>query len=505
MFERYLHEIVADPNSRAFHYLSRRRFLRMATGAALGVCVPDMLWGASEGELAPFDTRAARRFSVRDFGAKGDGNTDDSTAFRKAAAAAAGGVLFVPAGIYLISAAVPLPSNIVIIGNGHDSVISGTVNQYLGALGQGNITLQGLQFVTSVSVPIVFSNSRIIKMLNCHFNGKLTNREWYLGGMGVRFNGCHNIAVVDSEFIDYNNAIYFDKYGKNNSDLAVVKGCRFLHTGRGTKFPYPAQVYQYNCDHLTVDECMFLNILPGSAPVAGRQSYAVYEGDGTAVETVVKNCRDVITQQGFAGLHTGILTSQNKTTTISNNRFDFDRTSHGFAFKNGGREVVSFSRNQCSGAAFLAMPAGDICSVIVEDNDFKNIGLGFGTAAVRIGASGRKASKATIRGNHIADVQGGGIMINLCNYATVAENRILNVNTLNTAYSGNNEWQVSGVSFYGSNNGLVSGNQIENTQDGSGHAKFGIAMASRQHNVDVRPDNVSLRMETQAVLHGVRI
>lgn len=55
-----------------------------------------------------------RVFNVRDFGAVGDGNADDTTAIQDAAAAAAasaiGGYIYLPAGKYLISSYIPLGS-----------------------------------------------------------------------------------------------------------------------------------------------------------------------------------------------------------------------------------------------------------------------------------------------------------------------------------------------------------------------------------------------------------
>lgn len=480
----------------------RRDFVRTLAAAAVAVCVPDVLWAANGGKAPAVRQNGEKRVSVRDFGAAGDGATNDSSAFQKAATAAADGVVVVPPGRYVISGAVSLPSNIVIAGTGQDSVIIGNVEQYLRASQQNNITLQGLQFLNPTSARLLFSACTAIRILNCRFNGKMTDAEWYLGGMAVRFNGCRHVAVLDSEFIDYNNAIYFDKHEQKNSDVATVKGCRFSHTGKGRKWSYPAQVYQFNCDDLTVDDCTFLDILPGDTGVAGRQSYSVYEGDGTAEETIVKNCRDIITQRGVAGLHTGIFTSQNARTTISNSTFEFDPASNGRAFKNGGRTLVSFVKNTCAGAVFMAAPPSATCAFIVENNVFKDISLGRGGPAVRIGANNRKTSKGTIRANQIMDVQGGGIVIDLCDHAAVAENRIVNVNTLNTKYNGSNDWQVSGISFRGAHKGLVSRNHIENTPGGSGHAKFAISIGTRRHEIDIRPDNVSLGMETKAIVVG---
>jgi hypothetical protein len=68
-----------------------------------------------------------REFNVRDFGAKGDGSTDDTTSIQSALAAAntaGGGTVNLPAGTYVISSALTLFSHIRLSGVGHSSVIT---------------------------------------------------------------------------------------------------------------------------------------------------------------------------------------------------------------------------------------------------------------------------------------------------------------------------------------------------------------------------------------------
>ncbi|MBR4748794.1 MAG: hypothetical protein IK083_04380 [Abditibacteriota bacterium] len=67
-----------------------------------------------------FRPRSSRVFSVRAFGAKGDGKTDDTRAFAAAleAAGKAGGTAYVPAGRYLITAPLTVPSGAELRGIG---------------------------------------------------------------------------------------------------------------------------------------------------------------------------------------------------------------------------------------------------------------------------------------------------------------------------------------------------------------------------------------------------
>lgn len=68
--------------------------------------------------------RFADVINVRDFGAKGDGTTDDTEAIQEAANKAEGKSLYIPSGRYLLSSAsVTLPSNVHVFGDGPDSCL----------------------------------------------------------------------------------------------------------------------------------------------------------------------------------------------------------------------------------------------------------------------------------------------------------------------------------------------------------------------------------------------
>lgn len=62
--------------------------------------------------------RFADVINVKDFGAKGDGTTDDTSALNAAMTAATGKMLFIPAGTYLTSTGLRIPSNTEVFGAG---------------------------------------------------------------------------------------------------------------------------------------------------------------------------------------------------------------------------------------------------------------------------------------------------------------------------------------------------------------------------------------------------
>lgn len=87
--------------------LSRRRFLLWAGGGVL--VAGGLSYGAARSDL--FKAAPKPQFDVRDFGAKGDGVTNDTSAFQRAAAAinaAMGGTLLIPSGTYVVGRQGPL-------------------------------------------------------------------------------------------------------------------------------------------------------------------------------------------------------------------------------------------------------------------------------------------------------------------------------------------------------------------------------------------------------------
>lgn len=105
-------DIVADSCSSAFP--TRRGFLSLSLRAAtLGIAVAELVPSSLFAANLPLDN--GRTVNVREFGAKGDGFTDDAAAIQNAISSlqGAGGTVQVPSGLYLINTDTPvtLPSN----------------------------------------------------------------------------------------------------------------------------------------------------------------------------------------------------------------------------------------------------------------------------------------------------------------------------------------------------------------------------------------------------------
>jgi parallel beta-helix repeat protein len=134
------------------------------TSTSKGLLPPRMTYaqktaiGSPATGLLVFDTDAARPqiydgsawgfgefFNVRDFGAKGDGATNDYTAIQAAltaAASAGGGVVFFPEGTYMIGTVLTVSNNTTVAGVGASSIIKQTAG-FNGPAIQNNDTVSG--------------------------------------------------------------------------------------------------------------------------------------------------------------------------------------------------------------------------------------------------------------------------------------------------------------------------------------------------------------------------
>ena len=111
-----------------------------------------------------------------DYGVVGDGTTNDTAALQAAINASTGGVLYLPAGIYLCST-LSLVSNFTLIGAGQNNTIirsNGTnVNGFVSGTTTNYVTVQDLQidFADIASTPATsalgFLNSNFVAIRNC--------------------------------------------------------------------------------------------------------------------------------------------------------------------------------------------------------------------------------------------------------------------------------------------------------------------------------------------------
>lgn len=160
-------------------------------------------------------------FNVKNFNAKGDGVTDDTTAIQSAitAAAVSGGIVFFPPGNYLVSASLSITASGVSFfgsGPGASKIISSSASAAAAptvlsfASGVGSCYVDGLGFIGNSIAPsgpppnaptvIVFTNGTKVGVYNCYFTSNL--------GDCIDFVGCADGEVASCRFngTGYNGA-----------------------------------------------------------------------------------------------------------------------------------------------------------------------------------------------------------------------------------------------------------------------------------------------------------
>lgn len=153
---------------------------------------------------------------VTDFGAIGDGVTNDVQAFRDAMAAleaAGGGTLTIPPRTFVINSHVRLTSNVHIVSDG--GVLTKTAPHYIWLTGQtggqqgygagaSNVWVEGVVFRGDFAFPIMgcaFSlhHSQDVIIDRCRF----VQNQGY--GHVMDLNGCRRITIRDCEFAGFKN------------------------------------------------------------------------------------------------------------------------------------------------------------------------------------------------------------------------------------------------------------------------------------------------------------
>jgi len=175
--------------------------------------------------------------SVKDFGAKGDGTTDDTAAIQAAVSSlTSGGCVNIPAGVYLVSSAITIPNNVTVQGVGDSSQLLAntditvfTTSTTTTSTVASGIVIQDLFINNSVSgtktkYDVILNNPNVCKIIRVHIASASTGYSatnvggiWFYrpdsGGAATAY-----VNEITDCFIQ-NNSIYL----QNISD-SVIKG-----------------------------------------------------------------------------------------------------------------------------------------------------------------------------------------------------------------------------------------------------------------------------------------
>lgn len=231
-------------------------------------------------------------YNVRDYGAVGDGVTDDTVAFETALAlcASSGGAVIVPAGTYVIAQATGISfggDNISIVGVGNASIIEfsalAATESGLNALNRSNLTVANLQIDISSAGANRFAinydgcNNSVIRNIVVTGSGR---SAVYLANTADDYN--HNVGnIVDnciadtSELSGYGFAFF-------KASETIVSNCSSDGYGDGFKF---------------LDLCVRMRVIGNYAKNAVRDGFDFY--DGFVESTAMGNVSEGNTLHGF--------------------------------------------------------------------------------------------------------------------------------------------------------------------------------------------------------------
>ena len=206
--------------------------------------------------------------SVKDFGAVGDGTTDDTNAFNSALTALAnGGTLLIPLGRYLITDTLTLNTGITIQGQGNADRTFGTPNT------SANSSYI-FQTTASKSVFKINGNTRQIRIKDISLGSKL------------------NVNLVSSTTI--NGISMAGTYSNSSTDI-VIERCGFYNFNKAISVVDTALPGSLNpdwqCDNVSLNNCTFYMNKDG-----------VYFYTTNADSWVFTNC-DFFTGDNANGLH----------------------------------------------------------------------------------------------------------------------------------------------------------------------------------------------------------
>lgn len=255
--------------------------------------------------------------NVRDFGAVGDGVTNDSTAFQNAIDAmssAESGVLTVPPGTFYIGTSLNLASNLQVIGAGkgvttlkgapritpNGNTVSSNI---LTGTSVTKVVLKDMTFDGGIYGPtylagngpalalVDFETSTNITVENCDFLGFIYSDDGSLDpatsdyklGAFFAFDSSY-LTVKNVEYISptYGNLIMFIEC--TNVMVDGVKST-FTNTGVNIINETPLNIWGDDCQYVTIKNCEFANIQGSAINLGGKGSFIIknnrfYDGVG---------------------------------------------------------------------------------------------------------------------------------------------------------------------------------------------------------------------------------
>jgi parallel beta-helix repeat protein len=152
--------------------------------------------------LADYSLGAGDRFNVRDFGAVGNGDSDDTHAFELALARAGkqGGTVLVPKGRFLVRRPIHLLDGVSLQGEGEDSVIYRTEGEALGlaCIDRREVVIDNLALSGLFAFGVLLERSTKVAVTRCRISG--ARLGWLSSGYsgGIFLTLSDNVTLADN-------------------------------------------------------------------------------------------------------------------------------------------------------------------------------------------------------------------------------------------------------------------------------------------------------------------
>jgi hypothetical protein len=361
-----------------------------------------ILTGACKAPLKTITADSSPLINVKDFGAKGDGITDDYTAFQKALDflhLKKKGTLFFPKGKYLVKRRggpfIFQIKNLYNIKFKGESQLHSTI---IGANGRGDETSAIFRIRNSNN--IVFENLGFEAEHPLSIDNPPTsesNRNAIDYNIATAFfflDVCNNIVFQNTTFqYFFGPAIQLTAKGNNFKLLnSTFKNQMREVTGGGAKQPQPTGILiNRNYSDIIIDSCLFQNIID-TKPLNGKKCHAVYLSDVN--NATISNTKFVMSDRfsfhenksGGLNIYYGF----SHDVHVINNTFD-NVTSNlhsadGLFFKNNTSvnarlsintsntiiESNTFELSKEGGGLGLIRTAGDAFNITIRDNEFSH-------------------------------------------------------------------------------------------------------------------------------------
>lgn len=385
--------------------------LAASLAASSGSSLVGFLSAGTGAVATTVQTKLRESVSVKDFGAVGDGITDDSVAIQLAATAATGKTLYFPSGTY-IGTNISLPANIFVTGNA-------TLKLKV----QASLTFQPFFRLTGANVKfdvLIFDGNKALQPANGFSD------SWDTGANGT---GKSNRSMI-----------YGDNYNTGYSiSNILVTTCEFRNV-------YGASIALRDVSNVLVDGnyfydsnfegCFFYQQVGGNqdARIVNNKFYNLSSGDATVNANciVCSGYNEVIIANNWAntfernlvkleGCNNAIVDANQ----ISNNTLNNFNCLQVAA---GGTNIV-ISNNVIKNVKYgILIETGTIENINISNNIFDTVGS---ASSVRDAIAVISATNVNVTGNVIKNSYRYGVQVTNCVNVVLSENAVSNATNAN--------------------------------------------------------------------------